>query len=144
MNLWRLSALIAFGAVTGMCVNYAHSQSEQIKQWKSSPWLGGCSLKATSVDGKTWDFKAQSYSRTRFQADWPAQAGELWLTTGPKFRPWEPLVGAEPVEPDETLLIKFAKIKGKVEPVFFVYDNVRLRKESKGKIQPKSCSLQKR
>lgn len=144
MNLWRLSALTAFGAVTGLCVNYAHSQSQQTKIWKSSAWLGSCSLKAFSVEGQTWEFQPAGFSRTRFQAGWPTDAGELWLTTGSKAKPWEPLVGGEPVDPDETLLIKFSKIAGKIEPVSYVYDNVKLRKETKGTIQPKVCALQKR
>lgn len=143
MNLWKLSSRIAFSAVTAVCVNYAHSQSQETKIWRSSAILGSCSLKAVRGDGQVWDFQPAGFSRTRFKAFWPKQAGELWLTKMPIPRPGEPLVGVDPADPDETLLIKFADFDGNIEPVSLIYDNVKLRKATRGTIQPKICSLKR-
>ena len=139
MNLWKMSALAAFGAVTLICVSYAHSAGPQIFTWKSGGVMGSCSLKAEQSEAGEWNWLVPSHSKTKFRGNWPIGKGEMFMVT-PK-REGSPFVGVEPAPPDETLWIKFDDVNGKIKPVRYEYDNVALRTKSKGMIQPHRCSL---
>lgn len=139
MNLWKTGALIAFGVITTVCVSYAHSSAPQIFTWRSGGLIGSCSLRAEQSEAGEWDWVVPSYSKTKFRGTWPIAKGELFMIT-PK-REGSPLIGVEPAPPDETLWIKFEEVGGKVKPVRYEFDNVRLRIKSKGAIQPHHCSF---
>jgi hypothetical protein len=139
MNFWKLSALIFFGIVTGLCVSYAHSEGKKILEWKSSAWLGSCKLRAEKGPGVTWNFVATGYSKTRFASVWPDVAGELFLSSGQKQSQY---IGVEPLPPDETLTIRFGLVNGKTTPLSYEYDNVKNRLATQGLVQPMGCPLQ--
>lgn len=141
MNLWKLSALIVFGVVTGLCVSYAHSASQKVLVYKSSAWTGSCSLRAEQTGGSTWNYVAAGKSGTRFEGAWPLTPGDLFLSVGPKVLDNERIIGIEGPLPEQTLTIKFDHVNGKIRPVSYTYDNVKLRTETKGMIQPHTCQL---
>ncbi len=136
----KIRSALVFGAVAGFAF-FAIGAQAQEGEIKSKSLLGSCSLKIKSLGGSTFSFQPKGKSRTEFTSFYPEKAGELFLTNTPKELPNAPLVGGEPVEPLETLLINFKLTDGKIEPVSYVYDNVKLRKQTRQALQPETCRL---
>lgn len=142
MTVKKLSTAFAVSALTGwLALGVTTAGAEEAREIKSASVLGSCSLKIAPLGGSTWSYQPAGKSRTVFTSFYPLKAGELWMTNTRKAMPNEPLMGGEPIEPDETLLINFSLVEGKAEPISYVYDNVKLRKQSRQALQPETCRL---
>jgi len=137
MSLSKFGTSFTIAALAILCASYANSASKKM-EWRSSAWLGGCRLSAQVSSAGSFDFVPSTESRTKFNSPWPSEPGELYLSVREPVA-GEPLLGAVEPSPRETLRIRFVEKDGELQPVSYVYENIKSRAASGGLITEKSC-----